>query len=242
MTELNSTERMKEDFVANVSHEMRTPLTVIQGYLEMIEEEASGSMKSWLPFIHEMQSQMHRLEDLLEDLLLLSKLQSKQLPETEIEQLDISNMIEDLASDASSISNGKHRFKLNLNKTLFLKGNEKELCSCFGNLIHNAVRYSPDGGNILLNWQLHNKHTPMFSVQDHGLGIAAKHISRLTERFYRVDKGRSRATGGTGLGLSIVKHILLRHQAHLEIESRIGEGSHFICYFNEKNDWKDNHK
>ncbi|MFZ9035769.1 MAG: phosphate regulon sensor histidine kinase PhoR [Francisellaceae bacterium] len=223
-------DRMRQDFVANVSHEMRTPLTVIQGYLEMMELEVVDQLPHWAPYIDQMNHQMSRLETLLEELLLLSRLQSHKLKDEELEEVDVPVMLARLIADMERLSNGRHVFRLEIEEGLKLKGNYKELMSCFANLLTNAVRYSPDGGEIEVGWYK-DKTGRHFYVQDQGIGIADKHIPRITERFYRVDKGRSRQTGGTGLGLSIVKHVLLRHKASLFIQSEPGKGSLFRCDF-----------
>ncbi len=223
-------DRMRQDFVANVSHEMRTPLTVIQGYLEMMQQEIPAVLPDWKESILQMQSQMGRLENLLEELLLLAKLEGSKQSGSDLYLLNISELVTLLVKDAEGLSAGRHQFTLKVDKKLYMRGNEKELRSCFGNLLSNAIRYSPDGGNIEIQWYC-DKKGAYFCVKDEGLGIARKHIPRLTERFYRVDKGRSRETGGTGLGLSIVKHVLIRHQATLKAESSLRVGSRFICTF-----------
>ncbi len=223
-------DRMRQDFVANVSHEMRTPLTVIQGYLEMMELEMVESLPHWQPYIEQMQQQMTRLEVLLEELLLLSSLQSHEVDENTLEVVDVPRMLENLIADVKRLSGDRHHFRTNIQTDLSILGNEKELNSCFGNILTNAVRYSPDGGDIRVGWY-QDKTGKHFYVQDQGIGVSQKHIPRLTERFYRVDKGRSRDTGGTGLGLSIVKHVLIRHKAVLYIQSEEGEGSLFRCDF-----------
>ena len=223
-------DKIRQDFVANVSHEMRTPLTVIQGYLEMMQQEVTEVLPHWQDFINQMQSQMQRLETLLEDILFLSKIQTGELEAHDIVPIDVPVLIEELIKDAKNISNGQHHFTSSIDHRVWLAGHRKELRSCFGNLLFNAVTYSPDGGTVHISWHA-DENGAYFSVTDHGIGINAKHIPRLTERFYRVDKGRSRETGGTGLGLSIVKHVLLRHNATLDIQSSPGEGSTFSCVF-----------
>ncbi|WP_119343288.1 phosphate regulon sensor histidine kinase PhoR [Facilibium subflavum] len=224
-------DRMRQDFVANVSHEMRTPLTVIAGYLEMISAEVSDALPHWAPYMTQMQQQMTRLEELLEELLLLSKLQSHEVDDSKLQMVDVPLLLQGLIEDAKRLSDSRHTFSSKIEQGLLLRGNEKELKSCFGNLLTNAVRYSPDGGRIDVVWYK-DKTGKHFYVKDQGIGVAQKHIPRLTERFYRVDKGRSRQTGGTGLGLSIVKHVLIRHKAVLYIQSELGQGSLFRCDFN----------
>lgn len=223
-------DRMRQDFVANVSHEMRTPLTVIQGYLEMMQDEVVESLPHWHSFIDQMNQQMTRLEDLLEDLLLLTKLQSQDLSQDEISTVNVAEMLESLVQSSKRLSLESHDFETDINPDLMLKGQHKELQSAFSNLLTNAIRYSPDGGKIKVKWSF-DKTGAHFYVKDQGIGISEKHIPRLTERFYRVDKGRSRKTGGTGLGLSIVKYVLLRHHANLYIHSEPNKGSTFRCDF-----------
>jgi two-component system phosphate regulon sensor histidine kinase PhoR len=176
-----------------------------------------------------MQEQTSRMRHLVEDLLTLSQLESGQQPAQECE-LDIPALLNLVMSEAQSLSGGCHQLKLEADPTLKLKGAQEELHSAFGNLVSNAIRYTQEGGQISLSWNLTGEEA-VFSVSDTGIGIEPQHLSRLTERFYRVDRSRSRATGGTGLGLSIVKHILTRHQARLEIRSEPGKGSTFSAIF-----------
>lgn len=224
-------DRMRRDFVANVSHEMRTPLTVVRGYLEMMGSDLAKENPFWGESIKQMLIQMQRLEDLLGDLLLLASLERIHNKNSGFEMLNISKILIPIIDDAKSLSAGRHKFLVEIEKNITLTGNLKELTSCFGNLLANAIRYSPDGGNISVNLGVSDIGAIEFSVQDEGIGIDTKHIPRLTERFYRVDKGRSRSTGGTGLGLSIVKHVLICHGAELEINSEFGVGSIFKCVF-----------
>lgn len=226
----NHIDKIRQDFIANVSHEMRTPLTVIQGYLEIMQEEVSEAFPLYEPFFVQMQQQMQRLESLLQDLLLLSRIQKGKLKAHDLSVVKAPDIIRDLAENTKNISNGKHQFTLNIDDSLQIIGQEQELRSCFENLIINAIRYSPDGGEIKVSWTSDDNGI-YFSVKDQGIGIKPSDIPRLTERFYRVDKGRSRNTGGTGLGLAIVKHVLIRHQGSIEISSEIDVGSTFICCF-----------
>ncbi len=223
-------ERMRQDFVANVSHEMRTPLTVIRGYLELMQPDVAKMLPEWLPYVEQMQQQMMRIEVLIEDLLLLSKLQSHHVQKSEQEMLPVASMLAEIIESAKTVSNQKHEFILEVESELMLLGSEKEINSCFSNLIMNAVRYSPHGGAIKVVWY-QDRHGKHFYVKDEGVGIDQQHIPRLTERFYRVDKGRSPETGGTGLGLAIVKHVLIGHKASLSIQSELGKGSVFRCDF-----------
>jgi two-component system phosphate regulon sensor histidine kinase PhoR len=177
-----------------------------------------------------MDEQTGRMRNLVEDLLTLSQLESSQnLPQEET--VDIPALIATVQQEGQSLSAGRHSVVLEtIDARLRLRGSLNELHSAFGNLVNNAIRYTPKGGEISLGWQLRDG-VPVFSVRDTGIGIEPQHIARLTERFYRVDRSRSRETGGTGLGLSIVKHILTRHQGHLEITSEHGKGSVFSAVF-----------
>jgi len=229
ITQIERVETMRRDFVANVSHELRTPLTVVGGFLETLvdaEQVDAAQMRHYLQLMLEQTTRMQRL---VEDLLMLSKLESGNggLHEGPV---DVPRLLDTLNREALSLSDGRHRIRLDIHSSEGLHGNEDELHSAFGNLVSNAIRYTPEAGEITLRWTKHPDGTA-FEVSDSGLGIDAQHIPRLTERFYRVDRGRSRETGGTGLGLAIVKHILTRHQAKLEIESTPGEGSTFRAVF-----------
>ncbi|TCK19122.1 PAS/PAC sensor signal transduction histidine kinase [Thiogranum longum] len=230
MTHIQKLERMRQDFVANVSHELRTPLTVITGYLEaMIDDEPDE--RCVVP-LQSMQEQSERMRRLVEDLMLLARLESDE-PNDAARVVDIPELVAQVVSQAKTLSGVEgHRFEVHIENTLCLVGVKSELFSAFSNLVFNAVRYTPAGGSIQVDWVRENE-TGLFSVTDSGPGIEAQHIPRLTERFYRVDAGRSRARGGTGLGLAIVKHVLLRHQGRLEIDSEPGRGSRFGCRFPE---------
>lgn len=228
ITHLERVETMRRDFVANVSHELRTPLTVLTGFLETFAGMSELS-KAEVQHYHDlMREQGQRMQRLVEDLLALSRLESSQ--NNEELPVKIPDLLRQLIHEARSLSGGRHELKLELASDAGLLGNADELRSAFSNLISNAVRYTPNGGEIVLRWQV-AEHAAIFSVQDSGEGIEAHHIPRLTERFYRVDRSRSRETGGTGLGLSIVKHVLNRHKAQLEIRSTPGEGSTFSAMF-----------
>ncbi len=218
-------EQMRRDFVANVSHELRTPLTVIHGYLELLNPHEVPALE---PVLAEMRLQSQRMREIVEDLLTLSRLEmERQLPE---EWVDMSGMLRVLRREAQALSLGRHRVVLKDDARLDLLGSHRDLHSAFSNLVSNAVRYTPEDGVITISW----RRTPNgaeYSVADTGYGIPAEHLSRLTERFYRVSSSRSRATGGTGLGLSIVKHVLNLHAARLDITSESGKGSCFSCTF-----------
>ncbi len=228
ITQIERVETMRRDFVANVSHELRTPLTVVGGFLETLADAERLDPEQTRHYLRLMLEQTTRMQRLVEDLLTLSRLESGQgAPEG---QVDITRLLESLNREALSLSDGRHRIRLDIRCQDGLFGNEDELRSAFGNLVSNAIRYTPEEGEITLSWEK-RPDGAAFAVSDTGLGIDAQHIPRLTERFYRVDRGRSRETGGTGLGLAIVKHILTRHQAKLEIESAPGEGSVFRAAF-----------
>lgn len=223
-------ETMRRDFIANVSHELKTPLTVVAGFAEMLSdgEGAYGDdeIKHYLKLIHEQTARMQRL---IGDLLTLSALESGS-PPASAERVDAEPMLRSIAADAQALSAGRHEITLSIETPLAIAGCANELRSAFSNLAANAVRYTPAGGSIALVWRAHGDGAD-FVVADSGIGIAAQHLPRLTERFYRVDRSRSRETGGTGLGLAIVKHVLNRHWATLEIESELGHGSRFTAHF-----------
>ena len=223
ITQMERVETMRRDFVANVSHELRTPLTVVGGFLETLADAEKLGGKEIRHYMQLMHSQTMRMQRLVEDLLTLSRLESGSgaLQESPV---DVPHLLETLYREALSLSNGKHRIRLDSSMQEGLLGNEEELHSAFGNLVSNAIRYTPENGEIALSWEKWGDGAA-FAVTDTGLGIDAQHIPRLTERFYRVDRGRSRETGGTGLGLAIVKHVLTRHQAKLEIDSEPGKAA-----------------
>ena len=240
MTQLEKVDVMRRDFIANVSHELRTPLTVVGGFLETLSDMQGAVPDALKTYFAMMQEQTDRMRRIIEDLLTLSSIESN-TEEPNEHEIDMTNLLKSLQSDALGLSQSlykaKHKIHVEIDPTLNLNGSQEELRSAFSNLISNAVRYTPlnnvDGrGEIFISWLLINKR-PVFAVRDSGLGIEQQHIDRLTERFYRVDRGRSRETGGTGLGLSIVKHILIRHQAKLEINSEVGVGSTFSVVFPE---------
>jgi len=228
VTQIERAETVRRDFVANVSHELRTPLTVIAGFLEHMLSEPDPDPAASRQQIEIMDGQARRMLSLVDDLLVLSRLESEGQALRE-EALDVRDVIFDVADEARRLSAGRHSITCEVQPAQ-LKGSREELRSAFSNLVSNAVRYTPEGGRIVLRWAL-REGKGVFSVEDSGIGIAEEHLPRLTERFYRVDRGRSRETGGTGLGLSIVKHALLRHQANLEIGSVSGVGSTFSAVF-----------
>ena len=224
-------ERMRQDFVANVSHELRTPLTVIHGYLEILETQAKTIAPQWQPILEEMHQQTSRMENLVENLLLLAHLEVDEATVELQSTIDIATLLKKICQEAEQISGkAKHEIQLKTDNNLKLIGAEEELRSLFSNIVFNAVKYTPAAGHISVEWY-RKKDKAYFVVTDTGIGIAAKDIPRITERFYRVDKARSRASGGTGLGLAIAKHVLLRHNGQLEIHSELGHGTQFSCVF-----------
>ncbi|MCR4304149.1 MAG: phosphate regulon sensor histidine kinase PhoR [Gallionella sp.] len=229
ITQFERVEAMRRDFVANVSHELRTPLTVVNGFVENLQDMPDLGQDDARRALHLMAEQTRRMENLVADLLTLSRLENDQSPLRE-ETVDMSALLDEIYRDGRLLSGKKHTLQLEMQSKAKLLGNREELLSAFGNLLGNAIRYTPEGGAILLSWSERDGQ-PVFSVQDSGIGIAPEHIPRLTERFYRVDRSRSRETGGTGLGLAIVKHIAIRHQAKLEISSEEGKGSTFALVF-----------
>ena len=225
ITEIEAVARMRRDFIANVSHELKTPLTVISGFIETLQElELDERQRE--RFLQLMQEQSASMQRLVEDLLTLSALESEHNPVTD-EPFAIVPLMLQVSSDAKALSKGQHAIELDIGDAATVTGSRDELASAFGNLVSNAIRYTPAGGTITLGWRVEDDGAGVFSVADTGIGIGAEHLPRLTERFYRVDRSRSRATGGTGLGLAIVKHVLLRHQAELDIASEPGKGSRF---------------
>ena len=223
VTQSERVETMRRDFVANVSHELRTPLTVLVGFLETLRELKLDPQRV-KDYLNMMREQGARMQRIIEDLLALSVLESAPPPASD--RVRMAHLLERLRADATALSGGKHAMSVSGTPSVDLVGSEAELASAFGNLISNAIRYTPAGGKVTLSWR-DGPDGAFFSVEDTGLGIAPEHIPRLTERFYRVDRSRSRETGGTGLGLAIVKHALARHQASLDIESKVGAGSRF---------------
>jgi two-component system, OmpR family, phosphate regulon sensor histidine kinase PhoR len=230
VTQLNRLLTMRQDFVANVSHELRTPLTVIIGYLEALEDQ-SLDQDTVQQLVQKLSSPAHRMKALVDDLLLLTRLESSPVPViSDLDPINVPVMLRQLASEAEQLSNGRHEILVEADNELGLIGIETELHSAFINLVTNAIRYSPNGGRIWIRWYRTGRG-PCFEVQDEGVGIAPEHLSRITERFYRVDLGAARVRGGTGLGLAIVKHVLKRHDATLQVQSSPGAGSRFYSIF-----------
>jgi two-component system phosphate regulon sensor histidine kinase PhoR len=229
VTQTYRLEQMRKDFVANVSHELRTPLTVINGYLETFADSVGESNPRWRRALDQMLAQSRRMQTLINDLLLLSRLET--LPQAdEHDAFAVRPILEMIREEALASVGGQREITIDCDDSLALIGQRDELRSAFANIVFNAARYTEAGGRIAMRWYADSEHAYL-AVQDSGIGIDAEHIPRLTERFYRVDKSRSMDTGGTGLGLAIVKHVLLRHQANLTVTSKPGEGSCFTCVF-----------
>jgi two-component system phosphate regulon sensor histidine kinase PhoR len=233
VTRILQLEAMRKDFVANVSHELRTPLTVLSGYLEVLDDAAGDLPHGLESIVPPMLQQTRRMNSLINDLLFLSRLERGDMDgsEAELQPVDIPAMLRSLAENAEVLSGeASHRIEVRIEDDLWLLGRPAELESAFSNIISNAVRYTPAGGRINIAWWADAQGAHL-SVSDTGIGIDEEDIPRLTERFYRVNKDRSRDTGGTGLGLAIVKHVMVRHEARLEVESELDLGSEFRCDF-----------
>lgn len=230
VTRLTQIEKMRKDFVANVSHELKTPLTVINGYLEMLPENGELPAPMMKKAVSEMRSQSTRMQSLIEELLELSRIEASS--ERTFEKLvNVPQLLWQIQAEAEALNRDRqHKIFFDISPILYVYGIESELRSAFSNLIFNAINYTPNNGVIEINWYMQDDQAN-FSVRDNGEGIAAEHIDRLTERFYRVDKARSRTTGGSGLGLSIVKHVLSHHNSSLMINSDVGKGAEFSCRF-----------
>ncbi|MFL9926918.1 phosphate regulon sensor histidine kinase PhoR [Herbaspirillum lusitanum] len=228
VTETERIDMMRRDFVANASHELRTPLTVINGFLEIALAQPGLDMEIRTSHLKLMTEQGQRMQNLINDMLTLTRLESVDYP-LRAELVHVRPLLEGILEEARALSAGKHKLTLEIEGPN-LKGNLDELRSAFSNLVTNAIRYTPEAGSISLIWKSHERGAK-FVVKDTGIGISQEHIARLTERFYRVDKSRSRETQGTGLGLAIVRHVLLRHRATLEIASVPEQGSTFKVVF-----------
>ncbi|GAB3030793.1 phosphate regulon sensor histidine kinase PhoR [Bowmanella dokdonensis] len=231
VTRVTQLEEMRKDFVANVSHELRTPLTVLNGYLEMFNADMTAYPPAFMgKAFTEMTAQTRRMQSLIEQLLILSRIEAS--AERVYEKIvDVPTLLSAIKIEARTLNQEKqHKIEFTVDSGLRVFGIETELRSAFSNLIFNAIHYTPANGVIQVGWRLDKKRAEFF-VQDNGEGIAERHLSRLTERFYRVDKARSRKTGGSGLGLAIVKHVLTHHNSKLEIDSEVGQGSRFSFHF-----------
>ncbi len=231
LTQIEMLETTRRDFVANVSHEMRTPLTVLSGFLETMLDAPPGAIsadqaRQYLSMMHE---QALRMEALVADLLTLSALESS--PYAERLDVNMSSLLDSARQQIEALSASRHIFDWQITPDLNLLGHPSEIASAMTNLLTNAVRYTPAGGHITVCWRREADGSARFSVTDTGAGIASEHLPRLSERFYTVDRGRSRALGGTGLGLAITKHVAMRHDALLDIQSKLGQGSTFSLLF-----------
>lgn len=232
ITDRKRIEQMRRDFVSNASHELRTPLTVVSGYLEMMVAEARAGdegLAPWAEPISEMQRQAVRMESIIADMLKLARLEAAGRI-SEREPISMARLLRDALKEAEALSDGRHAISAQIDESLGLAGQSSELQSIVGNLLSNAVRYTPEGGRIDVRWAREGE-ARVLEVADTGIGITPRDLPRLTERFYRADIARSRETGGTGLGLAIVKHAVERHGGQLEIDSTPGRGSRFRCRF-----------
>ena len=230
VTRLQRLEQIRRDFVANVSHELRTPLTVLRGFLETLRDGAGTDPREWQRSLQLMEQQATRMQRIVNDLLLLSRLETEK-EEPPRKRVAMPELLAAIVNEARVVSGERaHAITLEAEPGLYLNADEDGLRSAFSNLVLNAVQYTPDRGRITIRWYADEAGAHL-EVADTGVGIAAHHIPRLTERFYRVDVARSRQSGGTGLGLAIVKHVLNRHQARLRVASELGKGSTFICDF-----------
>ena len=241
VTELKRMERMRKDFVANVSHELRTPLTVLKGYLETLQDMDDGESPLLTTSFQQMQGQTERMQHLVDDLLLLTRLETRQ---KKTECVNIPALLIQICKEAETLNckasapapylhpvgNVPARIELALETDKHITGEEQELRSAFTNLLGNALKYSPEDSVVKVRWYRSNDSI-VLDVEDQGEGIAATDIPRVTERFYRSEVKRVKKVGGTGLGLAIVKHVLMRHDAKLNIVSELGKGSCFSCHF-----------
>jgi two-component system, OmpR family, phosphate regulon sensor histidine kinase PhoR len=226
---------MRKDFVANASHELRTPLTVIAGYLDTMADDSSVDA-AWQGPIRDMRAQAQRMNAIIADLLELSRLESTE-GEAPRDPIDVPAMLERMHRDALISVDRPQQVLLELETDDGLFGAAHEIESAFTNLLVNALKYTLADGTVRMRWWA-DEEGAYFSVIDSGIGIPAEHIPRLTERFYRVDAGRSRGQGGSGLGLAIVKHALQRHGGWLDVQSQEGKGSSFTCHFPQQRIWK----
>jgi len=229
VTRLRNLEQMRKEFVANISHELRTPLTVLTGYIETLREEGENIPPHWRKPLLQMAQQTERLNLLAEDLLMLTRLESTPVPVSRA-TIRLAPLLRAIIDSATVLSGGRHRFRLDCDEDAELRGDSRELHSAFSNLVYNAVKHNPQGCDIAVS-VTGLAHQLDVTIADNGIGIDPRHLPRLTERFYRVDDSRATSSGGTGLGLAIAKHVMLRHNGHLEIDSTPGKGSAFHCRF-----------
>jgi len=228
ISQLHRLEMMRKDFVGNVSHELRTPITVITGYLETMLDDRQNIPPRWGRPLEQMYQQSQRMENIIRDLLTLSQLETRSASK-QLSAVQLQSLLREIKQDAEQVAQNKQQiFTLDCDPDIYLRGNINELYSAISNLTINAAKYTQVEGRIALS-ATRTRDGLTINVSDNGPGIAAHHIPRLTERFYRVDESRSTETGGTGLGLAIVKHVLARHGGRLEITSTVGNGSRFSC-------------
>ena len=231
ITQVRALETIRRDFIANASHELRTPVSILYGYLEMmLEKKQSGISSEWKRAIRQMHEQTHRIKQIIEDMMMLSRLEN---PDTSNmhETLDMTQLVRSVSHNAKILSGKKsHSINTHIDSSHDLLGNRAEIESLLSNLVSNAVHYTPSGGKITIKWAVKSAQGTL-SVADTGIGIDKEEIPRITERFYRIDTARSRDTGGTGLGLAIVHHIVNRHEAKLRIRSIPAKGSVFTVIF-----------
>ncbi len=228
VTDLQRVNRMRKDFIANASHELRTPLTVISGYLETFGNDADLLPRQWEPLIKQMRGQAARMQNLVEDLLRLSRLESRPAPGLD-KQVDMAELLAAVHDEARALSGDQgHVFSMEIEPGLAVRGDRDSLYSAFSNICFNAVQHTPPGGTIRINWRRVGDNACL-EVRDSGEGIPPEHIHRVTERFYRVDPGRSREKGGTGLGLAIARHVMAQHDGELKISSEPGRGAVVTC-------------
>jgi len=225
--------KTRKDFVANVTHELKTPLTVFQGFMEPMCEDIDDFPPHWANGIKLMHQQSKRMNEIINDLLLLSKLEmGDELPSEEV--INMPKLLEKAIADAALLDpQAEHQFSAQIQENLAVTGDINSIRTIINNLLINAIKYTPQRSKINVSWNVSSEQAHLV-VEDSGEGIAPRHLSRLTERFYRVESGRSRESGGSGLGLSIVYHAILSHQGELKISSEIGRGSNFTCIFPKK--------
>ncbi|MBT9097030.1 phosphate regulon sensor histidine kinase PhoR [Methylovulum psychrotolerans] len=227
VTQLKKMQIMRKDFVANVSHELRTPLTVLKGYLETLQDMDDDTSPLLTNSFKEMRGQTERMQHLVDDLLLLTRLETQQ---KKTQCIDVPALLGQICKEGDTMENASRRIELTLATAAHLYGEEQDLRSAFTNLLGNALKYSPDDSVVKVRWY-QGKDEIVLDIEDFGEGIAASDIPRVTERFYRVENKRRSKIPGTGLGLAIVKHVLMRHEATLAITSELGKGSCFSCHF-----------
>lgn len=230
VTRMQRLQAMRRDFVANASHELRSPLTVLSGYLEGLVEDPALNTE-WREPVAEMQRQCRRMSVLVSDLIELSRLETEEPDPARMQRVDIAALIQRIVREAELQKGEAHQLQVTELADCRLIGIESELHSAFGNLVINAIRYTGDQARIEISWRREADGRAAFEVRDNGIGIEARHLPFITQRFYRIDSARGRSRDGTGLGLAIVKHVLQRHGGRLEVSSAPGQGSTFRCVF-----------